>query len=140
MDSTEVIDSLARKAYDAVRGENNPTTFDELPAAFREQYRVVAGAVLDGMTPHVTALMHAFGTRALAAESKVAALTQQLHETREWALELDTANNNAVDLLTKATPFVQQAKWQGDLTALRLLEAIEKEAHERLARLPKADA
>jgi len=134
MDANEVIDTLATKAYEAVRG-TSPVTFDDLPIEARNQYRAVAGAVLEGMTPHITALAHAFGSRALEAERKANILTDQLREAREWALEMDTATNTSVDLLTKATPFLQFLKWQGDFEAARLLEAMEAEAAQRLKRL-----
>ena len=128
---TEVLEMLARKAHAAaIKGSSITQQFEDLPTDSQDRYRAIASAVLDGMAPHITALVHAFGNKALQAEHKAQTLSGQLYEAREWALQEQGDRATLHALLKEAQPLVQKAKWQGDLAAGSLSERIEKKLEE----------
>lgn len=90
------------KAFAEIGATPDTRPFDQLPESVQSVYRAVVGAVLDGSAQHVAALLHGIGNELHRANHKAAKLADQLHETREWALEADAKVAELAPLLREA--------------------------------------
>jgi hypothetical protein len=90
------------KAFAEIGATPDSRPFAELPETVREVYRAVVGAVLDGSAQHVAALLHGIGNELHRANHRASKIAEQLHETREWALEADAKVAELTPLLREA--------------------------------------
>jgi len=115
----EAMASRVHLARAALSPDMSPA-YGDLPESEKALHRASANAVLEGMSPHIASLLRGIGDVAVQRE-------QQAREYHAAFMQSNADLTALAVLLKETVPLVQQAKWQGDLTATGLLDRIEKQ-------------